>query len=485
MNIKVVSRNVGFALLVSALFMFISVGISVAYGFDGGFQPLLISGLITLVFGFFPFIFVRQAQEISVKDGYCIIVLSWVLSFVFGMLPYLLWGHEFSVINAWFESVSGYTTTGATILEDIEAVPRSLLFWRSSTHFIGGLGVVVFLLLILPSTSPFRLRLTKIEVSSLTRQGYRLRSAKMVQVILFVYLGITVLAGLCYFLAGMDWFDAINHAFSSVSTGGFSTWNDSLTHFNSTAINVIAVVFAMLASLHFGLLYATLISRSLKTLFSNSVVRYFLLTTAISIVVIALSLRFQGDYTSFGHAVVDSVYQVVCFITTTGFGMVDNAGWPALACVVLMLISLQCGMSGSTSGGIKADRFFVAFKTMAHQMRLTLHPASVTQIKTGNNRYIKETDVLPVTMFMFIYIVIIFVTIALLLLCGVGATEAISGAVASISNVGPGLGELGTMCNYATQPVFAKLIYSICMFFGRIEIYPIFAVFYMMFNRDK
>ncbi len=484
MNIKVVSRNVGFALLVSALFMFLSVGISVAYGMDGGFQPLLISGLITLVFGFFPFIFVRQTQEISVRDGYCIIVLSWLLSFIFGMLPYLLWGHDFTVINAWFESVSGYTTTGATILRDIESVPRSLLFWRSSTHFIGGLGVVVFLLLILPSTSPFRLRLTKIEVSSLTRQGYRVRSAKMVQVILFVYLGITVLAGLCYFLAGMDWFDAINHAFSSVSTGGFSTWNDSLMHYNSTAINVIAVVFAMIASLHFGLIYATLITHSFKTLFGNSTVKYFLLTTLIAIVVIALSLRFQGGYESFGRATVDSVYQVVCYITTTGFGMVDNAGWPALACVMLMLISLQCGMSGSTSGGMKADRFYVAFQTVIHQMRVTLHPSSVTQIKTGNH-YIRETDVLPVTMFMFIYLLIIFVAIALLLMCGVGVTEAISGAVASMSNVGPGLGELGTMGNYTAQPVLAKLIYSICMFFGRIEIYPIFAVFYMMFNKDR
>ncbi len=475
----------GFALLVSALFMFISVGVSAYYGMDEGFQPLLISGLITLVFGFFPFIFVRQTQEISIRDGYCIIVLSWLFSFIFGMLPYLLWGHGFSVINAWFESVSGYTTTGATTLIDIESAPRSILFWRSSTHFIGGLGVVVFLLLILPSTSPFRLRLTKIEVSSLTRQGYRLRSAKIVQVILFVYLGITVLAAASYMLAGMEPFDAVNHAFSSVSTGGFSTWNDSLMHYHSTAINVVAVVFAMLASLHFGLIYATLITHSLKTLFGNSVVRYFLLTTLIAIVVMALSLRFQGSYDSFGRATVDSVYQVVCYITTTGFGMVDNAGWPAFACVVLMLISLQCGMSGSTSGGMKADRFYVAFKTVAHQMRMTLHPSSVTQIKAGGNRYIKETDVLPVTMFMFIYLLIIFIAIALLLLCGVGVTEAISGAVASISNVGPGLGELGTMGNYAAQPIMAKLIYSICMFFGRIEIYPIFAVFYMMFNKDK
>ncbi len=484
MNIKVVSRNVGFALLVSALFMFLSLVVSFVDGKDSAFTPLLISCIITFIFGSFPFIFVRQAQEITIRDGYCIIVLSWLLSFVFGMLPYVLWGGEFTVVNAWFESVSGYTTTGATILNDIEAVPRSLLFWRSSTHFIGGLGVVVFLLLILPSASPFRLRLTKIEVSSLTRQGYRLRSAKIVQVIMGVYIGITVLACLSFMLAGMTFFDAINHAFSVVSTGGFSTKNLSIAQYHSTPINIVAVVFAMLASIHFGLLYATLITHSIKTLFSSPVFKYYLTTALIAMLVMTFSLRFQGGYESLGKAAVDSVYQTVCFITTTGFGMVDNAGWPALACVVLLLISLQCGMSGSTSGGMKADRFYVAIKAVAHQMRMTLHPSSVTQIRVGSH-YIKDSEVMPVTMFMFIYCLIILVVISLLLFCGVGLKEAVSGAIATVGNVGPGLGALGTMGNYAAQPAVAKLIYTVCMFFGRIEIYPIFAVFYIMFNREK
>ncbi len=484
MDIKVVSRNVGFALLVSALFMFLSLIVSIADGMDSAFTPLMISCIITFIFGSFPFIFVRQAKEISIRDGYCIIVLSWTLSFVFGMLPYVLWGGEFTVLNALFESVSGYTTTGATILNDIEAVPRSLLFWRSSTHFIGGLGVVVFLLLILPSASPFRLRLTKIEVSSLTRQGYRLRSAKIVQVIMGVYIGITVLAMISFMLAGMTFFDAVNHAFSVASTGGFSTKNLSIAQFHSTAINIVAVVFAMIASIHFGLIYATLITHSLKTLFSNPVFKYYMITFLIGVLVMTVSLRFQGGYESLGRAAVDSVYQTVCFITTTGFGMVDNAGWPALACVVLILLSLQCGMSGSTSGGMKADRLYVAIKAIAHQMRMTLHPSSVTQIRVGSH-FVKDSDVMPVTMFMFIYVLIIIIVTALLLLCGLNLEDAFSGTVATIGNVGPGLGSLGTMGNYAAQPAMAKIIYMICMFLGRIEIYPIFAVFYLMFNREK
>ena len=163
-NVKAISTNVGKALLVSAFFMFISLLISISEGLDSAFTPLLISLVITLIVGAFPFIFVRNSPTLSLKDGFLTIFLAWVLSFVFGMLPYVLWGGEFTLINAWFESVSGYTTTGSTILNDIEALPKSLLFWRSSTHYIGGLGVVVFLLIVIPSASPYRLKLTNMEL---------------------------------------------------------------------------------------------------------------------------------------------------------------------------------------------------------------------------------------------------------------------------------------------------------------------------------
>ena len=187
MDIKVISVNVGKALLVSALFMFLSLVVSLSGGMDEAFSSLLISFLITLTVGAFPFIFVRKTSSISMSDGFLIITISWLLSFVFGMLPYLLYGGEFTLVNAFFESVSGYTTTGFSILKDVEALPKSLLFWRSSTHFIGGLGVVVFLLLIIPSSSPVRLRLTNLELSSLSREGYRSRANKTVIIYTSVY----------------------------------------------------------------------------------------------------------------------------------------------------------------------------------------------------------------------------------------------------------------------------------------------------------
>ena len=259
MNVRSISVNVGKALLVSALFMFLSIVVSVMNGMDSAFTPLLISFVITLLVGSFPFIFVKKAAPLSMKDGFITIVVAWVLSFVFGMLPYVLWGGEFSLMNAWFESVSGYTTTGATILNDIEILPDSLLFWRSSTHYIGGLGVVVFLLLVMPDASPYRLKLTNMEMSSLSKEGYKYRSTKVIRVIVIVYVGLTLAATLSLWAAGMPLFDAVNHGFSIAATGGFSTKNLSIGYFNSDIINIVAMVFMTISAMHFGLIYLLLI----------------------------------------------------------------------------------------------------------------------------------------------------------------------------------------------------------------------------------
>ena len=234
MNLKVILRNVGFALLVNALFMFFSILVSVANGNDSALAALLISFIMTFSVGVFPFIFVRKTSAISIKDGYMIIILSWLLSFVFGMMPYLLWGGPFTVVNAWFESVSGYTTTGFTVLDDVESLPRSLLFWRSSTHFIGGLGVVVFLMLMIPTSSPMRLKLANMELSSLSKDAYQTRLNKIVYIFTYVYLAITASSFILYMIGGMSAFDAINHAFSVVATGGFSTRNASIGAYATT-----------------------------------------------------------------------------------------------------------------------------------------------------------------------------------------------------------------------------------------------------------
>lgn len=483
MNVEFVSANIGKALLINALFMFMSAGVSAAYGLDSGFAPLLISGIITVIAGAFPFIFVKDAPRSSLQDGFLTIVLSWLLSFIFGMLPYVLWGGEFTIVNAWFESVSGYTTTGSTILTDIEALPKSLLFWRSSTHFIGGLGVIVFLLLIMPDSSPFKLRLSNLELSSISKEGYRYKSGKTIAVITTVYLGLAAAETICLKLAGMSFFDAVTHSFSTVSTGGFSTKNDSIMHFSSIWIQLTIMVFMALSAMHFGVIYSVFATRSLSPL-KNPVTRYYFGVIAVLSLAVMFSLKFQGGYSSWGKAMLDSSFQVISFLSTTGFGQSDNASWPMLANALLLFAGFHCGCSGSTTGGIKADRMYISIKALYGDLKRRLHPSSVFRTKVGSS-FISEEAVSAVFMYIVLYVFIHLLSFVAVLLCGTEVSEAYAGTLASIGNVGPGTGVLGTMGNYSAQPAAAKIIYTIDMFLGRIEIFPLLTVLSMISDRRK
>lgn len=481
MNLKAITLNVGKALLVSALFMLMSVAVSVFYGMDSGFTPLLISCVLTALVGAFPFIFVKSAPQMSLKDGFVTIILAWLLSFVFGMLPYIIWGGEFTIINAWFESVSGYTTTGSTILNDVEALPKSLLFWRSSTHFIGGLGVVVFLLLVLPQASPYRMKLTNMEMSSLSKGGYKYNSSKVIRIIVYIYIGLAVISFFSLWAAGMSLFDAVNHAFSIAATGGFSTRNLSIGYYDSQLINGIMMVLMAVGAMHFGLIYAVIVTGSLKPM-NNAVVRYYFGSILVCSVIIMISLMTQGGYDSWGRAAMDSSFTVISYMSTAGFAICDNATWPALAGIVLIFVSFQCGCSGSTTGGIKVDRIVIAFKAIGHEIKRRLHPSSVSTVRmSGQN--LTEGSVNAVMMFIVVYVFAIFISVIGVMLCGSDPATAFSGVVASIGSVGPGLGELGCLDNYSAQPVMAKFIYSFDMFLGRVEIFPILVVLSMIFKR--
>lgn len=483
MNVKAISVNVGKALLVSALFMFLSIVVSIVDGRDSAFGPLMISFIITLIFGGFPFIFVRKVQALSLNDGFLTIVLSWFLSFVFGMLPYVLWGGEFTLVNAWFESVSGYTTTGSTILNDIEALPRSLLFWRSSTHYIGGLGVVVFLLLVMPDASPFRLKLTNMELSSLSKEGYRYKSSKTIAIITKVYVILTIVIFLSLWAAGMSAFDALNHAFSITATGGFSTRNLSIGYYHSDLINLLVMVFMAVSALHFGLIYAVFVTRSLKPM-NNTVIKYYFGSIIVMSVIIMLSLKMEGGYESWGRAAMDSAFTVVSYMSTAGFAICDNSMWPWLAGVVLLFASFQCGCSGSTTGGIKVDRILISFKAITNEIRRRLHPTAVTQVRLSGN-HLPDATVYSVMMYIVVYVIVIFLSIIGVLLSGSGMAEAVSGVIASVGSVGPGLSEIGAMDNYSLQPAMAKVIYSIDMFLGRVEIFPVLVVLSLLFKRNR
>ena len=480
MNIKVISRNVGSALLVSALFMFLSILVSMANGNDSALAALSISFVLTFVVGIFPFIFVTRTEKISLKDGYMIVVLSWLLSFIFGMLPYALWGGPFTVVNAWFESVSGFTTTGATILANIEGLPNSLLFWRSSTHFIGGLGVVVFLLLLIPNNSAIRFRLTSMEISSLSRNGYRVRQNKTVFIFAYVYIGICVAAFISYVLAGMSPFDAINHAMSVCATGGFSTRNESIGAYHSGIINVITIFFMYLASVHFGLIFLSVIHRSIKPL-NNPVLKYYTKMLILATVVVSLRLKFSGIASSWLDAFMDGSFHVVSYASTTGFAIADNAAWPLFVNVILMFMGIQCGMAGSTTGGLKSDRVYVLFKAIQRQVKSAFRPSSVSEIRIGNI-FLRDETVYPHILYSAMFGLFLIMSLIVCLALGVDTGNALAGTASCLGNVGPALKEIGTFGNYGMESSWVKFVFTIDMFLGRVEIYPVLAVLAMIFG---
>ncbi len=481
MNIKVISRNVGYALLVSALFMFLSILVSVANGNDSALAALMISFTITFTVGVFPFIFVRKSAAITLKDGYMIIALSWLLSFIFGMLPYALWGGPFTIINAWFESVSGFTTTGSTILDNVEALPNSLLFWRSSTHFIGGLGVVVFLLLIIPSSSQMRLRLTTLELSSLSKREYRSGANKTVYIFTYVYFGLTAASFLLYVMAGMSPFDAINHAMSVVATGGFSTRNLSIGAYNSVSVDLITMLFMLLASIHFGMVFVAVVTRSLKP-FKNEIFKFYLSMMVVAGVIVSISIKAHGFEEAWGRSFLSGFFHVMSFASTTGFSIADNSSWPVLSDTILVLMGVCCGMAGSTTGGIKSDRMMFLCKEVKYQLRMVLHPASVKDIRVSG-RVIRQNDIAPHILYIALYGLVVIISLAACLTLDPDNNQSFTAILSSLGNVGLSVDQLGSIYSYNGEPSSLKFIYTLDMFLGRVEIYPILAVVMMIFSR--
>ena len=483
MNWKTISRNVGFALLVSALFMLAALLIAILDGEDTAIAPLSISFLLTFISGIFPFIFVRKTGAISMREGYVIIVLSWLLSFVFGMLPYVLWGGPFTVINAWFESVSGFTTTGASILEDVEALPKALVFWRSATHFIGVLGVVVFLLLIIPSSSPMRLRLTNMELSSLSKDSYNARANETVYIFSSIYLGMNVLAFILYLLAGMPAFDAICHTFSVCATGGFSTRNMSIASFGSLPVTLVTMFFMYASSLHFGMLYVAVVTKSFKP-FNNDVFKFYTGYLLAGTLAVSIALWSNGVNHSLDSALLDGAFQVLSYTSTCGLAICDNSTWPMFPSVLIMVMGMMCGMAGSTTGGLKADRVLLVFKSLWVHIRRSLNPSWVGEVRL-NGKHLGDDDVEPHVLYVAVFFMIFIISILLCLAFGAENGNAIMGTLSCLDNVGPAAGSIGSLGNYNLEPTMAKFMYSIDMFMGRVEIYPVLAVASFLFSRKS
>lgn len=482
MNVGTISRNVGIALICNAVFMFLSALVAALYDFDSSFSPLMISGIITMMVGVFPLIFVRRKYDINTKEGLAILLLAWLLSCIFAMLPYVLWGGEFSVANAWFESTSGITTTGATILDDIEALPPGLLFWRSSTHYIGGLGVVVFIMMILPSFGTVRFKMSKMDLDDVSKSNYRYKSDKFVKVIITVYLGITISAFLLLVLAGMPLFDAANHAMSVAATGGFSTRNASIAAFDSPAIELILVFFMIVSSLHYGLIYASFATGSPKVL-RNPVTKFYLVTILVATLFVSVNLLGSGICNGLFESLRQSLFEVVSTISTTGFAIADTNVWPIFSILLLMYVSIQCGCSGSTTSGLRSDRVLILFKaTKAHLTKLA-HPNAVVPVKSGG-QVIEKEMLSSVSIYVCLYLAVVFVMAMVYSLFGFNLLGSISASLSMMSNVGPCFGNFGSsMGSFAGVPALAKILMGFQMIVGRLGLYSILLIFFVYRKR--
>jgi trk system potassium uptake protein TrkH len=473
MRTEVIIKFTGFVLLFNAFFLIISSLISIFLA-ETSAIPLLFSGLICVIFGLFPFIFVEDHDEISFSEGLVIVVGGWIIACLIGMLPYLMWGGEFNLINAWFESVSGFTTTGSSILNNIENLPKGLLFWRSSTHWIGGVGVIMFVLLILPQSTSTRLTLLNAEMSELSKFNFRYKAKKVVHVLAIVYVGLTLLQTLALTIFGMSLFDAINHSFATIATGGFSTKNLSVAHFNSSLIESIIMLFMVLSGIHFGLLYGTFTFKR-ENIFRSHVVRSFITILFLGVFFVSAKLYTTGVY-NFWESIRYGAFQVISLGTTTGFATADSANWPGFTHIILIYFTIQCAMVGSTSGGLKFDRVYLFFKSLRKQLTLIQHPRAVVVVRINDRPITEHLETLTLV-FLVLYIFTFLVTTLILTSLNVDLYTAFSASIATIGNVGPGFGEVSSLSNYAGLPDLGKFVLTINMLMGRLEIFNIIALF--------
>lgn len=477
MRLQVVFRYIGMVLLFESAFMLLSAIISYTNGIDSGFAPLLLSFLLTALLGSFPLIFVGKNQRLSSKESYAVVIGGWLTSCVVGTFPYLLWGGEFSIVNAWFESVSGFTATGASILNDIEALPKGMLFWRSVTQWIGGVGIVLFALVIMPMMGRSRMTVSNLEISSMARDNYRYTSSTIIKILMGVYLGMTIANIVALRVAGMDWFDAVNHGLTTSATGGFSTKNESIGYFDNVWVEMITVCFMFLSSIHLGITYATIAGHR-NNIFRNEGCRFYVVGTIVLCLVLSLNLWGSGTYDTLGTSLREGIFQGVSIVTSTGFATADTNLWTPLCVCILIYLSMQGGMAGSTAGGLKVDRILMAGKVIRAQIKQQQHPGAVIRIK--NNGVVQDASVVNFAiLYIVIYVLMILVGTLVNTACGLDTLTSLTASVSSMGNIGPGFGEIGSLDNFSAMPVVVKLMSTLQMLLGRLEIFGLLHFFTM------
>lgn len=469
MNSLMVLKNLGVLLICEAIAMIPSLIVAVNY--KGSDVNAFLYTILVLVFlgGISRFIKPKN-NNIYARDGFAIVAFGWILVSFFGALPFYFSGAIPSLIDSFFEASSGFTTTGASILKAIEGLPHGILFWRSFTHWVGGMGVLVLTLAILPSVGAGTLQIMKAESPGPSPGKLVPRVKETAKILYGIYLVITVLEIVLLMMAGMSLYDAFIHAFGTVGTGGFSNKNLSVGAYNNILVEVIISIFMFICGANFTLYYQAL-KGNIKGIFKDEEFRLYAGIVIVSILLITFNLT-GSIFNSFGESLRHASFQVNSVITTTGYATVDFNTWPVFSKIILFVLMFIGGCAGSTGGAIKNIRILILFKTMKRELLKIIHPRAVYSIKIGG-KTINEKTLSEILTFFFMYIFVFITAVIIVALDGKDIVTTLSSVAATLGNIGPGFELVGPAGNFSELSQLSKMVLSFCMLIGRLEIYPI------------
>lgn len=475
-NYRFVLKTVGFILIIESIFMMLATIISF-YSHEMEGDAMLISSAIT----FFSGIFIRligtddYERPITKRESFLTVTLTWVALSFFGMLPFYISGVIPNITDAFFETISGFTTTGATIMTDIDNAPRGLLFWRSMTQWIGGIGIIVFALAIIPILGGNASVLYDAEATGIVHERFQPRVTQIAKHLWGIYVFITILLTLLLWAGPMNLFDSICHAMSTVATGGFSTKQASIAHWDSPYIQYVMSIFMFIGGINFALIFF-LIKGLPKKLFRNEEFRWYAWVVLIFTVVFAIGQYLSGKYSDVEEVLRTSLFHVISGISSTAFTTENYTAWGSFYVFMMCILMLFCASSGSTSGGIKIVRVIVLFKNTINEFKRQVHPTAILPVRI-NGQVVPMDAVTKVLAFMFLYVGILVISCVVLSLTGMSFESSVGASIASISNIGAGLGSEAETGHFANISAGAKWYMGFIMLVGRLELFTVLSLF--------
>jgi len=483
-NIKIVYKALGTLIFLEAILLTVCLGTGIFYG-EKDYATFGIPLLVALLLGTTLKLQGRGAENrMSRRDGYLIVSSTWIVFSLVGMLPLLIGGHTPRVAVAFFETMSGFSTTGATALDDIDALPHSILFWRSLTHWMGGMGIVFFTIAVLPTIGQGDQKLFSAETTGLKIGKLHPRISTTARWLWGLYLILTVACTGCLYMGGMNLFDAVNHGLSTVATGGFSTHTASIAYFQSPTIEYIETAFMFISSINFTLLYLFVVKGRIRDVMRDGELRFFLLIFGCTSVAIALSLRFVDGFSA-GEAVRTALFNVISLQSTSGFTCQDFMDWHPATWAILSIVSIIGGCAGSTSGGIKSIRILTSYKLMVNEFKQILHPHAVLPVRI-NETQVGQTVRRTIFAYFATYFLLISVSSVAMICMELPLLDAVGLCVSSFSNVGPCIGHaIGPLDSWSPLPDAALWLNSFLMLAGRLEIFSLLLPFVPGFWRNN